>query len=147
MIRRPPRSTRTDTLFPYTTLFRSKTRDLIESVVTVGVPHFIFSSTAATYGIPEESPVRETTPQRPINPYGMSKLMTEYMLRDVSAAHAMNFCALRYFNVAGADPAGRTGQSTAGATHLIKVAVEAALGKRRSDEHTTELPALMGISY
>src|SRR3546814_1392454 len=71
MIRRPPRSTRTDTLFPYTTLFRSKTRDLIESVVTVGVPHFIFSSTAATYGIPEESPVRETTPQRPINPYGM----------------------------------------------------------------------------
>lgn len=108
----------------------AKTRDLIESVVTVSVPHFIFSSTAATYGIPEESPVRETTPQRPINPYGMSKLMTEYMLRDVSAAHAMNFCALRYFNVAGADPAGRTGQSTAGATHLIKVAVEAATGKR-----------------
>ncbi|MCK0531244.1 UDP-glucose 4-epimerase GalE [Sphingobium agri] len=108
----------------------AKTRDLIESAVTVGVPHFIFSSTAATYGIPEESPVKETTPQRPINPYGMSKLMTEYMLRDVSAAHPMNFCALRYFNVAGADPQGRTGQSTAGATHLIKVAVEAALGKR-----------------
>lgn len=108
----------------------AKTRDLIESAVKVGVPHFIFSSTAATYGIPEESPVRETTPQRPINPYGMSKLMTEYMLRDVSAAHPMNFCALRYFNVAGADPQGRSGQSTAGATHLIKVAVEAALGKR-----------------
>ncbi|ALR20862.1 UDP-glucose 4-epimerase GalE [Sphingobium baderi] len=108
----------------------AKTRDLIESAVRVGVPHFIFSSTAATYGIPEESPVRETTPQRPINPYGMSKLMTEYMLRDVSAAHGMNFCALRYFNVAGADPQGRSGQSTAGATHLIKVAVEAALGKR-----------------
>lgn len=108
----------------------AKTRDLIESAVAVGVPHFIFSSTAATYGIPEESPVREATPQRPINPYGMSKLMTEYMLRDVSAAHPMNFCALRYFNVAGADPEGRTGQSTAGATHLIKVAVEAALGKR-----------------
>lgn len=108
----------------------AKTRDLIESAVAVGVPHFIFSSTAATYGIPEESPVKETTPQRPINPYGMSKLMTEYMLRDVSAAHPMNFCALRYFNVAGADPQGRTGQSTAGATHLIKVAVEAALGKR-----------------
>lgn len=108
----------------------AKTRDLIESAVRVGVPHFIFSSTAATYGIPEESPVRETTPQRPINPYGMSKLMTEYMLRDVSAAHDMNFCALRYFNVAGADPQGRSGQSTAGATHLIKVAVEAALGKR-----------------
>ncbi|MHA6766706.1 UDP-glucose 4-epimerase GalE [Sphingobium ummariense] len=110
----------------------AKTRDLIESAVRVGVPHFIFSSTAATYGTPEESPVREDTPQRPINPYGMSKLMTEYMLRDVSAAHPMNFCALRYFNVAGADPQGRTGQSTAGATHLIKVAVEAALGKRES---------------
>jgi UDP-glucose 4-epimerase len=109
----------------------AKTRDLIESAVRVGVPHFIFSSTAATYGMPEESPVQETTPQRPINPYGMSKLMTEYMLRDVAAAHPMNFCALRYFNVAGADPQGRTGQSTAGATHLIKVAVEAALGKRR----------------
>ncbi len=108
----------------------AKTRDLIESAVRVGVKHFIFSSTAATYGIPEESPVKETTPQRPINPYGMSKLMTEYMLRDVSAAHPMNFCALRYFNVAGADPEGRSGQSTAGATHLIKVAVEAALGKR-----------------
>lgn len=108
----------------------AKTRDLIESAVRVGVNHFIFSSTAATYGIPEESPVKETTPQRPINPYGMSKLMTEYMLRDVAAAHPMNFCALRYFNVAGADPQGRSGQSTAGATHLIKVAVEAALGKR-----------------
>ena len=108
----------------------AKTRDLIESAVRVGVPHFIFSSTAATYGMPEESPVKETTPQRPINPYGMSKLMTEYMLRDVAAAHPMNFCALRYFNVAGADPEGRSGQSTAGATHLIKVAVEAALGKR-----------------
>ncbi|HUD95209.1 UDP-glucose 4-epimerase GalE [Sphingobium sp.] len=108
----------------------AKTRDLIESAVAVGVPHFIFSSTAATYGIPDESPVKETTPQRPINPYGMSKLMTEYMLRDVAAAHPINFCALRYFNVAGADPEGRTGQSTAGATHLIKVAVEAALGKR-----------------
>ncbi|MEC3912769.1 UDP-glucose 4-epimerase GalE [Sphingobium sp. CR2-8] len=108
----------------------AKTRDLIESAVRIGVPHFIFSSTAATYGTPEESPVRETALQRPINPYGMSKLMTEYMLRDVAAAHPMNFCALRYFNVAGADPQGRAGQSTAGATHLIKVAVEAALGKR-----------------
>ena len=108
----------------------AKTRDLIESAVRAGIPHFIFSSTAATYGLPDESPVSETTPQRPINPYGMSKLMTEYMLRDVAAAHPMNFCALRYFNVAGADPEGRSGQSTAGATHLIKVAVEAALGKR-----------------
>ena len=108
----------------------AKTRDLIDSAVRVGVPHFIFSSTAATYGTPDVEKVREDTPQRPINPYGMSKLMTEYMLRDVAAAHPLNFCALRYFNVAGADPQGRTGQSTAGATHLIKVAVEAALGKR-----------------
>lgn len=110
----------------------AKSRSLIESAVSGGVKHFIFSSTAATYGIPEESPVKEDTPQVPINPYGMSKLMTEHMLRDVSAAHDINFCALRYFNVAGADPAARTGQSTAGATHLIKVAVEAALGKRDS---------------
>ncbi len=110
----------------------AKSRSLIAAAVANGVKHFIFSSTAATYGIPEESPVKENTPQVPINPYGMSKLMTEHMLRDVSAAHDMNFCALRYFNVAGADPAARTGQSTAGATHLIKVAVEAALGKRDS---------------
>lgn len=110
----------------------AKSRSLIAAAVANGVKHFIFSSTAATYGIPEESPVKEDAPQVPINPYGMSKLMTEHMLRDVSAAHEMNFCALRYFNVAGADPAARTGQSTAGATHLIKVAVEAALGKRDS---------------
>ena len=108
----------------------AKTRSLIASAVTGGVKHFIFSSTAATYGIPEVSPVTEDTPQRPINPYGMSKLMSEHMLRDTAAAHPLNFCALRYFNVAGADPRARTGQSTAGATHLIKVAVEAALGKR-----------------
>jgi UDP-glucose 4-epimerase len=107
-------------------------RSLIESAVKSGVKHFIFSSTAATYGIPDVSPVREDTPTRPINPYGMSKLMTEYMLQDVAAAHDFNYCALRYFNVAGADPQGRSGQSTAGATHLIKVAVEAALGKRES---------------
>ncbi|HWJ70004.1 MAG TPA: UDP-glucose 4-epimerase GalE [Sphingobium sp.] len=105
-------------------------RALIEAAVAGGVPHFIFSSTAATYGEPEESPVREDAPTRPINPYGQSKLMTELMLADVAAAHPLNYCALRYFNVAGADPAGRSGQSTAGATHLIKVAVEAALGKR-----------------
>lgn len=110
----------------------AKSRSLIAAVVSVGVPHFIFSSTAATYGTPEVSPVTEDTPQRPINPYGMSKLMTEAMLADVAAAHPLNYCALRYFNVAGADPQGRTGQSTAGATHLIKVAVEAALGKRAS---------------
>lgn len=109
-----------------------KTRALLAAAVEAGVPHVIFSSTAATYGIPDESPVREETPRRPINPYGTSKLMTELMLADIAAAHPVNYCALRYFNVAGADPQGRTGQSTAGATHLIKVAVEAALGKREA---------------
>ncbi len=109
-----------------------KSRALIEALVKAGVAHFIFSSTAATYGIPEVSPVREDTPRLPINPYGWSKLMTEQMLADCSAAHGFNYCALRYFNVAGADPEARSGQSTAGATHLIKVAVEAALGQRES---------------
>ncbi len=108
----------------------ANSRTLIECAVAAGVKHFIFSSTAATYGIPEIVPVREDSPKLPINPYGMSKLMTEFMLADTAAAHPINYCALRYFNVAGADPQGRTGQSTAGATHLIKVAVEAALGKR-----------------
>lgn len=108
----------------------ANSRTLIEAAVTAGVPHVIFSSTAATYGAPKVSPVAEDCPQAPINPYGTSKLMTELMLADVAAAHPLNFCALRYFNVAGADPAGRSGQSTAGATHLIKVAVEHALGKR-----------------
>ena len=106
------------------------TRSLIESAVAEGVPHFIFSSTAATYGSPAKIPVEEGDPTVPINPYGMSKLMSEAMLRDVAAAHPMNFAALRYFNVAGADPQGRSGQSTVGATHLIKIAVEAAIGKR-----------------
>ncbi len=105
-------------------------RTLVESAVAAGVPHFIFSSTAATYGTPERVPVAEGDPTRPINPYGWSKLMTEQMLRDVAAAHSLNYCALRYFNVAGADPQGRSGQSTVGATHLIKIAVEAATGKR-----------------
>ena len=108
----------------------ANSRSLIESAVTGGVKHFIFSSTAATYGIPEVIPVKEDMPTRPINPYGMSKLVTEAMLKDVAAAHPMNYCALRYFNVAGADPQGRSGQSTAGATHLIKVGAEAVTGKR-----------------
>jgi len=108
----------------------AKTRALLAATIEAGVPHFIFSSTAATYGIPEVSPVTEDSTKAPINPYGMSKLMTEFMLADTARAHALNYCALRYFNVAGADPQARTGQSTAGATHLIKVAVEAALGKR-----------------
>jgi UDP-glucose 4-epimerase len=110
----------------------AKSRALIESAVKGGVDHFIFSSTAATYGIPDVAAVIEDTPQRPINPYGWSKLMTEQMLADVAAAHPMNVGVLRYFNVAGADPQARTGQSTAGATHLIKVAIEAALGLRES---------------
>lgn len=105
-------------------------QSLIESSVKCGISHFLFSSTAATYGAPNESPVSESTPTIPINPYGHSKLMTERMLADIADAYPFNFCALRYFNVAGADPLGRTGQSTAGATHLIKVAVEAATGKR-----------------
>jgi UDP-glucose 4-epimerase len=107
-----------------------KSRALIESAVKGGVRHFIFSSTAATYGIPDRVPVAEDAATDPINPYGWSKLMTERMLKDSAAAYPINYCALRYFNVAGADPAGRSGQSTKGATHLIKVAVEAATGKR-----------------
>ncbi|SHN63294.1 UDP-glucose 4-epimerase GalE [Erythrobacter sanguineus] len=110
----------------------ANSRALIAAAVQAGVPHFIFSSTAATYGIPDVAAVSEDTPQRPINPYGWSKLMTEQMLADVAAAHPFNYGVLRYFNVAGADPAARSGQSTAGATHLIKVAIEAALGMRES---------------
>ena len=106
------------------------TRTLLESAVAAGVPHFIFSSTAATYGTPDHVPIAEGDPTVPINPYGTSKLMTEAMLKDVAVAHPMNYCALRYFNVAGADPQGRSGQSTAGATHLLKIAAEAATGKR-----------------
>jgi UDP-glucose 4-epimerase len=98
----------------------------------VGVPNFIFSSTAAVFGGAGLEPVREDARLAPESPYGLSKLMTEQMLADTAAAHPLNYCALRYFNVAGADPQGRSGQSTAGATHLIKVAVEAALGKRAS---------------
>ena len=107
-----------------------KSRALIESAIAAGVGHFLFSSTAATYGVPEAVPVSEDAPTVPINPYGWSKLMTERMLIDSARAHPLNFCALRYFNVAGADPQGRAGQSTRGATHLIKVAVEAATGRR-----------------
>jgi len=108
----------------------ARSRALIASAVEGGVRHFIFSSTAATYGIPDRVPIPETARTEPINPYGWSKLMTERMLKDSAAAYDLNFCALRYFNVAGADPRGRAGQSTRGATHLIKVAVEAAIGAR-----------------
>jgi UDP-glucose 4-epimerase len=103
---------------------------LMEAAVNGGVRHFIFSSTAAVYGDPERMPVREDDPTIPISPYGSSKLMTEVMLRDAGAAYGLRHAILRYFNVAGADPHGRTGQSTKGATHLIKVAVETALGLR-----------------
>ncbi len=107
-----------------------KSRALLECAVQGGVPHFIFSSTAAVYGNPKTVPVRESDDLLPISPYGTSKLMTELMLRDASAAHDLNYVALRYFNVAGADPAGRSGQSTPRATHLIKVACETAIGRR-----------------
>ncbi len=109
----------------------SKTRSLIESVVKSDVKNFIFSSTAAVYGDGGMTPVTEDIPTQPQSPYGVSKLMSEWMLRDTAAAHDFHYTALRYFNVAGADPKGRTGQSTKGATHLIKVACETALGKRR----------------
>jgi UDP-glucose 4-epimerase len=103
---------------------------LIEAAVRCGVKHFIFSSTAAVYGNPVTSPIAEDAPELPISPYGSSKLMTEIILRDASKAHGLDYMILRYFNVAGADPKGRAGQSTHAATHLIKVALEAALGLR-----------------
>jgi UDP-glucose 4-epimerase len=107
-----------------------KTRTLMESAVNGHVRHFIFSSTAAVYGAGGLEPVNESSPLRPQSPYGRSKLMSEWMLEDIAKAHAMKYTILRYFNVAGADPQGRTGQATKGATHLIKVASEAAVGKR-----------------
>jgi len=103
---------------------------LISAAVDAGVKHILFSSTAAVYGEPERVPIVEDDPKLPINPYGASKLMTERMLADASAAHPLNYGALRYFNVAGADPQGRTGQIGKGSTHLIKIACEAAVGKR-----------------
>jgi UDP-glucose 4-epimerase len=103
---------------------------LISAAVNAGVKHILFSSTAAVYGAPERVPIVEDDPKLPINPYGASKLMTERMLEDTSAACTFNYGALRYFNVAGADPQGRAGQIGRGSTHLIKVAVEAAVGKR-----------------
>ena len=116
-------------------------RALLAAAIAGGVRHLVFSSTAAVYGNPDSALVEETAAPRPINPYGQSKLMTEIMLRDAAAAHPLNYCVLRYFNVAGADPGGRSGQSTAGATHLIKVAAEAALGKRPGiDIYGTDFP-------
>ena len=106
------------------------THALIDAAVAGGVKHFLFSSTAAVYGAPERVPIDEEDAKLPINPYGASKLMTERMLSDCSAAYGFNYGALRYFNVAGADPRGRAGQIGKGSTHLIKIAVEAAVGKR-----------------
>lgn len=116
-------------------------RNLIEAAVTTGVQRFVFSSTAAVYGMAGGEPVGEDSPLNPISPYGRSKLMTEHMLADVAAASALRYGVLRYFNVAGADPQGRAGQSTRGATHLIKVAVQAALGLRdRLEIYGTDYP-------
>ncbi len=108
----------------------ANTRSLLEACQNVGVKHFIFSSTAAVYGEPEQALIDESAPTQPINPYGMSKLMSETMLRDLSKACPMRHVILRYFNVAGSDPQGRIGQSTRNATLLTKVAAEAAVGKR-----------------
>jgi UDP-glucose 4-epimerase len=117
------------------------TRALIESAVKTGVKHFIFSSTAAVYGDPAVLPVREDAPTRPMSPYGTSKLMSEVMLHDVAAAHDLRYVILRYFNVAGADPKQRTGQSTPAATHLIKVGIETALGLRpKLEVYGTDYP-------
>ncbi|MCX8504805.1 MAG: UDP-glucose 4-epimerase GalE [Beijerinckiaceae bacterium] len=108
----------------------SKARTLIEAAVEGGVKQFIFSSTAAVYGETREMPVTEESPPAPVSPYGRSKLMVEWMLEDASRAHGLNAMILRYFNVAGADPKGRSGQATPRATHLIKTAAEAATGRR-----------------
>jgi UDP-glucose 4-epimerase len=108
----------------------ANTRTLLECCTAAGVKHFVFSSTAAVYGIPESGAADEESPTVPINPYGWSKLMSEWMLRDIAAVTPLRYVALRYFNVAGADPGGRIGQSTPEATHLIKVACEHVVGKR-----------------
>ncbi len=119
----------------------ANSRTLIEAAVKGGVRRFIFSSTAAVYGNPVRAPVAESDPVAPLSPYGWSKLMTEIMLRDAGAAHGLEHVILRYFNVAGADPQLRTGLSTPGATHLVKVAVEAALGRREQiDVYGTDYP-------
>jgi len=107
-----------------------KSRTLIECAVKAAIPRFVFSSTAAVYGNPGGRPVFETAQPAPVSPYGSSKLMTEWMLRDSHVAHGLDYVALRYFNVAGADPKGRSGQSAPRATHLIKVACQTALGQR-----------------
>lgn len=116
-------------------------RNLLNVAVKRGISRFIFSSTAAVYGDPDQVPVPEHAPTRPLSPYGSSKLMTEIMLHDVATAYGMQYVTLRYFNVAGADPQARIGLATAGATHLLKIAVEAATGQRaKIDVFGTDYP-------
>jgi UDP-glucose 4-epimerase len=117
------------------------TRSLLNAAVRGKVNRFIFSSTAAVYGNPDQVPVPEDAPTRPLSPYGSSKLMTEIMLHDTASAHGMSYVVLRYFNVAGADPLARIGLATVGATHLLKIAVEAATGQRvKVDVFGTDYP-------
>jgi UDP-glucose 4-epimerase len=121
------------------------TRNLLNAAVRCNVRRFIFSSTAAVYGNSDQVPVPEEAPTCPLSPYGMSKLMTEIMLHDVAAAHGLRYVVLRYFNVAGADPEARIGLATAGATHLLKIAVEAATGQRaKIDVFGTDYPTADG---
>ena len=121
------------------------TQSLLRAAVRSGISRFIFSSTAAVYGNPEQVPVPEHAPTRPLSPYGSSKLMTEIMLHDVASAHGMSYVVLRYFNVAGADPEARMGLATVGATHLLKIAVEAATGQRaKIDAYGTDYPTADG---
>jgi len=121
------------------------TRNLLNAAVKRGINRFIFSSTAAVYGNADQVPVTEIAPTRPLSPYGFSKLMTEIMLHDVASAHGMKYVVLRYFNVAGADPQCRVGLATAGATHLLKIAVEAATGQRaKIDVFGTDYPTADG---
>src|SRR5205823_15085090 len=119
----------------------ANSRSLFETATKSGVQRFIFSSSAAGYGNPPANPVTEETPVAPVSPYGSSKFMAETMLRDAARAHGLRYIILRYFNVAGADPQLRTGQATRGATHLIKVAAETALGLRpKLDIYGTDYP-------
>src|SRR5260221_1451488 len=117
------------------------TRSLLNTAVKCGINRFIFSSTAAVYGNPDQVPVPEDAPTRPLSPHGSSKLMAEIMLHDTASAHGMNYVVLRYFHVAGADPLARIGLATVGATHLLKIAVEAATGQRaKIDVFGTDYP-------
>src|SRR3569832_1922033 len=120
-------------------------RNLLNVAVKRGINRFIFSSTAAVYGNPDQVPVPEHAPTRPLSPYGASKLMTEIMLHDVAAAYGMQYVVLRYFNVAGADPQARIGLATVGATHHLKIAVEAAVSPRaKVDVFGTDYPTSVG---